>query len=193
MIKQLNTWVLTVVALFLIAACESTPPAPPSPVTLTDEESVEATVVAVDQANSAVTLRGPDGQEGTLVVPEARNLAQVEPGDMLRVAYTVTYRASVAAPGETQSGLAVAAGRAEEGERPGAFIGALAATSMEILSVAEDGSTVSFRDETGVLDSMQVMTEEGRDFVRQLKQGDVVILEFSESVTVQVEQPQSSS
>jgi hypothetical protein len=193
MIKELNTWVLTVFVLILISGCESAPPAPPAPVTLTDEETIEATVVAVDPANSAVTLRGPDGQEGTLVVPEARNLAQVEPGDTLRVSYTMTYRASVAAPGETQSGLAVAAGRAEEGERPGAFIGALAATSMEILSVADDGSTVSFRDETGVLDSMQVMTTEGRDFVRQLKKGDVVILEFAESVTVQVEHPQASS
>ena len=114
MIKQLNTWVLTVFALILISACESAPPAPPAPVTLTDEESIEATVVAVDLTNSAVTLSGPDGQEGTLVVPEARNLAQVEPGDTLRVAYTVTYRASVAEPGEIESGLALAAGRAED-------------------------------------------------------------------------------
>ncbi len=170
----------------LIAACQS---APPAPVTLTDEETVEATVVAVDPTNSMVTLRGPGGQEGTLVVPEARNLAQVKPGDTFRVAYTVTYRASVAEPGETESGLALAAGRAEEGERPGAFIGALAATSIEILSVAADGSSVSFRDETGVLDSMQVETAEGRAFAQELKQGDVVILEFSESVTVQVEGP----
>ena len=189
MIKRTFTWILASCAILLIAGCESSPPAPPEPVTLTDEETIEATVVAVDLASSAVTLRGPDGQEGTLVVPEARNLAQVEPGDTLRVAYTVTYKASVAEPGQTESGLALAAGRAEEGERPGAFIGALAATSIEILSVADDGSTVSFRDETGVLDSMQVETEEGRAFARDLKQGDVVILEFFESVTVQVEQP----
>ena len=190
MTKRFHSLLLAGISIFLIAACQSTPPAP---VTLTDEESIEATVIAVDPANSMVTLRGPGGQEGTLVVPEARNLAQVEPGDTLRVAYTVTYRASVAEPGQTESGLALAAGRAEEGERPGAFIGALAATSMEILSVAEDGSTVSFRDETGVLDSMQVETEEGREFAKGLKQGDVVILEFSESVTVQVEGPDSGA
>ena len=188
MTRQLFAWILAGCVIFLIAACQS---APPAPVTLTDEETVEATVVAVDPANSMVTLRGPDGQEGTLVVPEARNLAQVEPGDTLRVAYTVTYRASVAEPGETESGLAVAAGRAEEGERPGAFIGALAATSIEILSVADDRSAVSFRDETGALDSMQVATEEGRAFTRGLRRGDVVIVEFAESITVQVEQPES--
>lgn len=191
MIKQTFTWILAGCAIFLIAGCENSPPAPPEPVTLTDEETIEATVVAVDLASSAVTLRGPDGQEGTLVVPEARNLAQVEPGDTLRVAYTVTYRASVAGAGQTESGVALAAGRAEEGERPGAFIGALAATSLEILSVAEDGSSVSFRDETGMLDSMRVETQEGREFARGLKQGDVVILEFAESVTVEVEGPQS--
>jgi hypothetical protein len=174
----------------LIGACQS---APPEPVTLTDEESIEATVVAVDPASSTVTLRGPGGQEGSLVVPEARNLDQVEPGDTLKVAYTITYRASVAEPGETESGLSLAAGRAEEGERPGAFIGALAATSIEILSVAEDGSSVSFRNEAGMLDSMQVETEQGREFAKELKQGDVVILEFTESVTVQVEGPDAEA
>ena len=88
MIKQTFTWILASCAILLIAGCESSPPAPPEPVTLTDEETIEATVVAVDLASSAVTLRGPDGQEGTLVVPEARiyafsallQLLEAEPG-----------------------------------------------------------------------------------------------------------------
>ena len=189
MTNSLKTTLLAA-SIVLIAACQS---APPEPVTLTDEEIIEATVIAVDPTSSTVSLRGPGGQEGSLVVPVALNLEQVEPGDTLKVAYTVTYRASVAGPGETESGVALTAGRAEEGERPGAFIGALAATSIEILSVAEDGSSVSFRDEAGMLESMRVQTAEGREFAKELKQGDVVILEFTESVTVQVEGPGSEA
>jgi hypothetical protein len=160
---------------------------PPEPVEFTDEELIEATVEMVDAASRTLTLRGPGGESVTLQVPEARNLAQVAPGDMLRVSYFATYRASLAAPGTADSGAAVTAGRAPEGDRPGAFIGAEAATVIEIVSVAEDGSSVSFRSEAGFLDSMNVEREEGRKFARELKRGDMVLLEYAEAVAIDIE------
>ena len=170
--------------------CQTTPPetAPPKPVEFTDQESIEATVIAVDAAAKVVTLQGPDGSEVTMRVPEARNLAQVEVGDTLRVSYFATYRASVAAPGESKSDMAVAGMRAPEGERPGAFVAVGGATTVEIISVSEDGSLVSFRDEEGRLDSMTVMRDEGRAFARSLKRGDMIVLEYAEAVAIDVEE-----
>jgi hypothetical protein len=133
-----------------------------------------------------------DGQQVTIEIPpEARNLAQVKEGDVLKISYASVYRASLAAPGESESGLIVAAGRAPEGERPGGVVGAEIVTSVEIISVAEDGSSVTFRDETGALDSMRVVREEGQAFARGLKRGDVVVLEHAESVAIEVEDPSS--
>lgn len=177
------TWIGLVVVL-LTGGCQATPPAP---VEFSDEESVEATVTAVDVAASSVTLRDADGDEQTFFVPGARNLAQVAVGDTLKVSYAVTYRASVAAPGEAASGAALVAERAEEGEMPGGFIAAGSVTTVEIVSVSEDGRSVSFRDEYGQLDSMSVVRDEGQAFARQLKRGDLVVLEFVESVGIEVE------
>jgi len=167
--------------LLIAVGCQSTPPAP---VEFADQESLEATVVAVDAVARTLTLRGDDGEELTVQVPEARNLAQVEAGDTLKVSYMVTYRASMAEPGQAASGAALAAGRAAEGERPGAFVAAGSVTTIEIVSVSADGSSVSFRDEYGQLDSLDVQRDEGRAFAKQLKKGDLVVLEYEESVAI---------
>ena len=180
------TW--GVLSLALLAGCETSPP---KPVEFTDQESMEAAVTAVDTAAKLVTLRGPAGNEVTMRVPEARNLEQVQVGDVLRVSYFATYRASVAEPGKSESDLAVAGMRAPEGERPGAFLAVGAVTTVEIVSVSEDGGLVSFRDEDGRLDSMTVMRDEGRAFARKLKRGDMVVLEYAEAVAIDVEEPSS--
>lgn len=168
----------------MTSGCES---APPEPVEFTEERNIEATVTAVDVPGKQVTLAGPSGNEVTLRVPQARNLAQLEVGDTVRISYFEAYRASMAEPGQTTSDTALAAGRAPEGERPGAFVGAQVATTVEIVSVADDGGSVSFRDESGQLDSMTVRREPGRAFARELKRGDMVVLEYAEAVAIEVE------
>jgi hypothetical protein len=160
-------------------------------VEFTEQESIEATVAAVDTSAKLVTLRGAAGGDLTIRVPEARNLAQVQVGDTLRVSYVATYRASIAEPGGTESGTALAAMRAPEGARPGAIVAAGSVTTIEVISVSEDGSLVSFRDEDGRLDSMTVLRDEGRAFARKLKRGDMVVLEYAEAVAVDVEEPAS--
>ncbi|MGE0621391.1 MAG: hypothetical protein AB7I04_17445 [Pseudomonadales bacterium] len=182
------TWLVALLSVAgIVAGCQTTPPAP---VEFTDEESVEATVVAVDAAAKTVTLRRDDGEELTIQVPEARNLAQVEAGDLLKVSYVITYGASMAEPGEAASGTALAAERAAEGEKPGAFFAAGSVSTIEIVSVSDDGSSVSFRDEYGQLDSMIVERDEGRAFARKLKKGDLVVLEYMESVALEVASPE---
>jgi hypothetical protein len=66
-------------------------------------EPVEAVVVvtAVDRASRAVTVRGPKGNERTLLVPpEAQNLDQVKPGSRFKVQYLEEVAVALSKGGE---------------------------------------------------------------------------------------------
>lgn len=172
-----------------LAACESSP----DPVEVSDVVSVEATVVAVDTESRSLVVQGADGgQLGFNVGPEVRNLAQVEVGDTLRVSYYTGYVVSMTEPGEAGADMEVAAGVAEEGARPGAAIGDTMRATVEILSVADDGTSVSFRDTEGRLNSINVQNEEVQAFARKLKAGDLVDVRYTEAVAIGVEAPDAA-
>lgn len=169
--------------LALLGACASAP----EPLEVSDVEELEATVVAVDASARTLALRGPDGNVAAFNVgPEVRNLAQVKVGDILRVSYYSGVLFSIAEPGQAGEDGAVAAGRAEEGERPGMMAGATMRETVEILSVARDGTAVSFRDAEGHVQSIDVPREEGRAFARKLRRGDLVDIQYTEAVAIGV-------
>lgn len=168
----------------LLTACASAP----EPLEVSDVEELNATVVAVDADARTLALRGPDGNVAELNVdPEVRNLSQVEVGDILRVSYYTGFLISIAEPGSAGTDMAVAAGRADEGARPGAIAGATMRATVEILSVAKGGTAVSFRDPDGYVQSIDVPREEGQAFARKLRQGDLVDVQYTEAVAVAVQ------
>ena len=174
----------------LIAACSNDP----EPLEISGVTEIDATVVAVDATDRTLVLRGPQGNEMVLRVgPDVRNLAQVEAGDTLRVSYFTGYLISMTEPGQAGSDAEIAAGRAEEGERPGAIVGATMRATVEILSVEDDGKAVSFRDTDGRIRSIQVHREDAQKFVRQLSQGDLVDIRYSEAIAVTVEPSEPGS
>jgi len=183
---RLSAWFCAGSAMILFAGCAASPP---EPIEFTNEESLEATVTAVDVESQLVTLRGASGDEITIRVPAARNLSQVDSGDTLMVIYSERFRASLAESGKTESGAALAAGRAEEGDLPGGFVAAEAVTTVEVVSVSEDGSSVSVRSEAGRLQTLDVQREQGRVFARKLKRGDMVVLEYTEAVAIDLQKP----
>jgi hypothetical protein len=168
----------------LLAGCSSAP----EPLEVSDVEKLDATVVAVDAQERTIVLRGPAGNVvGLRVGPEVRNLSQVEVGDILRVSYYTGFVFSMAEPGNAGADAEIAAGRAEEGDRPGAMIGATTRQTVEILSVAPDGKAVSFRDANGILQSIDVPREEGQAFARKLRPGDLVDIRYTEAIAIGVE------
>lgn len=171
----------------LLAGCASAPePAePPEPLEVSDVQELEATVTAVDADSRMVVLRGPAGDEAAFRVgPDVRNLGQVEVGDILRISYYTGFVYSMAEPGTAGADTTIAAGRAEEGDRPGAMVGATTHQTVEILSVAPDGKAVSFRDANGHIQSIDVPREEGQAFARKLRQGDLVDIQYTEAVAI---------
>ncbi len=182
----MNRVELTVVGCLLafLTGCSSDP----EPLEISDVMELDATVIAVDAEDRKLVLRGPEGYEMSFSVgPDVRNLSQVEAGDTLRVSYYTGYVFSMSAPGDAGSDAEFEAGRAAEGERPGAMLGATMRATVEILSVAKDGKSVSFRDAEGRLQSIQVRREDAQTFARKLSKGDLVDVRYSEAIAVTVE------
>lgn len=184
--RAMNRIGLTAVGILIaiLAGCSSDP----EPLEISDVVEIDATVISVDAEDRKVVLRGPEGNQLAFSVgPEVRNLSQVEAGDTLRVSYYTGYVLSMSEPGDAGSDAEVAAGRAAEGDRPGAMVGATMRATVEILSVAKDGKSVSFRDPEGQLQSIQVRREDAQAFARKLSKGDLVDIRYSEAIAVSVE------
>jgi hypothetical protein len=73
------------------------------------------------------------------------------------------------------------------------MVGATTRQTVEILSVAPDGTAVSFRDADGRLQSIDVPREEGQAFARKLRPGDLVDIQYTEAIAVGVESAESDN
>ena len=176
--------ILLTLSIFAVMGCQKSP----APLEVSGTMEIQATVVDVDAQARTLTLRGEEGNEmGLTVGPEVRNLSQVSVGDTLSVSYYSGYLFSMAEPGKAGTDAEIMAGRTEEGARPGALIGESMRATVEILSVARDGSAVSFRDPQGVTQSIDVEREEVQAFARKLDQGDMVDIQYTEAIAIAVE------
>ena len=91
-------------ALCACASGDEQTPSPSKPAEIVNEVTATAEVTAVDMSSRLVTLRGQDGAMMRVVAGDAvRNLDQVAIGDLLRVRYKETLKASLCAPGEGPS------------------------------------------------------------------------------------------
>ncbi len=180
-----------------LAACASPsnePPAPPPPgqkARVSNEFVAAVQVVSTDPASRRVTLRREDGSEFTLTLGEAvRNFEQITAGDVVRVKYQETLAASKL-PAGTDIRVAegaLAAGRARAGEKPGAGLGAALSVRVRVESIDLAHDIVAFSLASGELVARRLQTEEGRAFAHGLKVGDLVQLDYAESVAIAVEE-----
>ena len=170
-------------AALLLGACASDP----KPVVVGDTEEMKATVIAVDKQDRILMLRGPGGNEvGIYAGQDVRNFDQIVAGDKLTVSYYRGMAVAIAEPGDAGSDLELSSGRSDEGGKPGGMIGATTRATVEIMSVAKDGSAVSFRDPDGIMRSVDVQRDEMREFVRRLDQGDLVDIRFTNAVAISI-------
>jgi hypothetical protein len=188
--------------LLLLGACKSqetaeasaAPPAAsstaPSRASITNEVTATAQVVAVDAGTRMVTLRREDGSTMQVKAGEAvRNFAQIAVGDTLKVKYQEKLEASLRPKGEpAQAASAVAAAaRAEAGAKPGGGVGVGISVRVRVESLDRENNIVTFSLSTGELVSRRVATPEGREFVKGLKLGDTVQLDYSETLAISID------
>jgi len=162
----------------------------PNRAQLNNEIVAKAKVTAVDPAARLITLRREDGSLFRVLAGEAvRNFDQIAVGDTLRVQYREMLVATRLPPGKhgAKPGLALAAARAEKGATPSAGASLAASVCVTIQSIDRDAQVVVFSLDSGELFARKVATAEGREFVKGLKPGDTVQLDYTEVLALSVE------
>lgn len=190
---------LVVCALLALCACKSTKdatqPGAADPnraerAQITNEVTAMAEVVAVNPTTRIVALRREDGSLFQVKAgQEVRNFAQIAAGDTLRVQYRETLAASLRPAGETAKPVeaGAAAVRAKAGEKPGLGVGAGISVRTRIESIDRERDIVVCSLASGELIARRILTPEGRGFVKGLKIGDTVQLDYTEALALSID------
>lgn len=157
---------------------------------VSDQATVQATVVSIDRPARLLTLQRADGTTFVVVAgPQVGNFAQVEVGDVLRVRYLASLAVRLLAAGETpQDGAMLAAGAAAPGQKPAGGVGVRADVTVRIESVDLQHDLVVFTPPDGMLRTVRVVRPEGKAFIQKLKPGDQVVITYTEALAVSIEE-----
>jgi hypothetical protein len=185
---RLSVAQLSLVGLLLAAPALGQTAATPPGASAQRESEVTAVVESVDMQQRQVLLRGADGSLATVKVgPAVRNLAQVRPGDTVRVAYLESLVAELAPPGAPLTASSdVAAIRARPGERPGAAAVERIRVRVRVLDVDQGSGTVRFVGPNGQPRIAVVKEPAMLELLRQIKAGDEVNLTYTEALAISV-------
>ena len=147
-------------------------------------ETVTATVTAIDMETREVTLRKADGEIVVLVAgPDARNLGQVEVGDMVRAQYQVGLVVGIGPPGVESRLDETEVVRTPQGARPGGVVRATTAVTATITAIDAEQRIVTLQGPERII---ELPVSEAVD-LGSVKVGDRVGAIFEESLAILVE------
>src|SRR5262245_29967960 len=150
-----------------------------------DTVEVSAKVAEVHPEARLLVLDGPAGSSVIAAGPEVQNFDKIKVGDTVKVTYKSALAAKISKskekPTTTVDAAAVAAAK---GEQPAAAVGQTISTTVVIESVDTSFDTVSFKRPDGLVRTIAVETPEGKKFIRTLKKGDKVDVDYTEALAV---------
>jgi hypothetical protein len=154
------------------------------PLTRSASAEVKATVVAVDLATRAVTLKGEDGKTFQVQAGDAvQHLDQVKPGDVVAVTYTESLAFQVVPKGEKAQGAAVSAERVAGGGQVGRTVtGYFKIDAYDPATHVLWGTTAD-----GITKSVVVQDPQAQERLKKLIPGNVVQVTYSESLAIKLE------
>ncbi|KAA0254473.1 hypothetical protein FBQ97_01495 [Acidobacteria bacterium ACD] len=188
--KLCLTLVLALVAAVVSASAVAQAPAtenkPVSGSVALGEVKVTATVENVDVAKRLITIKGQGGAVETFEVdPAVKNLAQVQKGDVIVIAYfeSLAYevRKSGAGPGVAASGGVVTA---KPGEKPALGAKRQVTATVTITKIDAAAPSVTIKGPAGNEKTVKVMDPKKLEGV---KVGDSVDLTYTEALAISVE------
>ena len=151
------------------------------------EVTIAATVVKIDQAERLVTLRGPDGATETIRVSDkVRNLPQVKKGDQVLVTYYQSVAFEVVKPGDAKLGVTGAEGlaRAEVGAQPGGVAARVVTIVADIAKLDRKNQQAVLRGPKGETMTVDVQNPDNFD---KVKVGDRVEITLTEAIAIDVQ------
>ena len=148
---------------------------------------VTASVTKIDQTTREVTLRKEDGEEFSFVASdEVRNLAQVQKGDVVTVAYAEALAYDVKKGGQAaDAGTVVAGGSAEPGQKPAGVIARQTMVTVLITAIDPKVPSVTFKGPGGNTRTIKVRHPEK---LQGVSVGDTVDLTYTEALGIKVEE-----
>lgn len=149
---------------------------------------ITATVEAINHETRMVTLDMGDGEPLTMEVgPEARNLGQVQVGDVLQAEYVQSFSVEVFANDgmEAGAGQITAAGRSELGEMPGAIMSDTKIITATVEEINIEANTFKLKGPQG---NVQEYVARNPENLKRAKVGDLVVITFTEGLAISVEQ-----
>jgi hypothetical protein len=155
---------------------------------LSQSTMVSAMVQAIDHETRVVTLDMGDGELLTFTAsPEARNLGQVEVGDIVHAEYVERFTARVMAndglaPGE---GEIATMARTEEGAMPGAMLADTRVVTATVEEINIEANTFKLKGPDGVVEEYYARNPEN---LKHALVGDMVVMTFTEGVAISVEE-----
>ena len=179
----------TIIAALLLltapALCAGADSADLPSITTTQAVKVTARVVAVDPAQRTVTLRGPEGDEHTLDLPEAQRLDEVAVGDTVLAEYvqklTVELLAGSGAPPGSGSLSSRKAGPASE--PPGGVITETRISAATVSAIDLENGTFKLRWDDGEKEYVAGNPEN----LKKAKVGDYVMVTYSTALALQLQ------
>ena len=157
----------------------------PGAVGMAQTMKVSATITAIDAASRAVTLKGPQGRETTIVAgPEVRNFAQLKVGDTVEAQYAEALvlelrKGGGKAVGRTEG---VVKGSAKPGETPAAMGARQVTVVGDVINVDAATQTVTVKGEKRTLD---LKVRDPEQF-KLIAKGDQIEATYTEAVALSV-------
>jgi len=155
---------------------------------VTQSTMVNAMVEAIDHETRVVTLDMGDGESFTFTAsPEARNLGQVEVGDIVSAEYVENFSIRVVASDGMEAGMGEisAMARTDEGEMPGVMATETAVITATVEEINIEANTFKLKGPDGLVEEYVARNPEN---LKRAAVGDLVVMTLTEGVAITVEE-----
>lgn len=178
-----------VLAALVLSACAADEGPAPTKAERTDVITSTAVVDSIDMNSREVQITTQDGRKATIVAgPEVRNLAQLQPGDIVRASYYESVAVVMTGTNndDVPSGAAVVQ-RAPEGEKPGAAAAQTINMIVEFVSYDPQTNIAVIILPDGIAESVFVRPEM-RNFAAARTQGEKIDLTMTRAIALTIDQ-----
>jgi hypothetical protein len=157
----------------------------PGAVGVAQTYEVSATIVAIDAPSRAVTLKGPEGREMTVIAgPEVQNFDRLRAGDKVKLKYVEALTVELKKGGGLPVARTVESGKASaaKGETPGAAAGTRVTIVGDVIDTDPSKQMVTVRGPQRTIDLKVGDPEQ----FKLIKKGDQLQATYVEAVAVSV-------
>jgi hypothetical protein len=176
-----------------LGACARTPPpqpvTPPPPTVVSTAQEAVGVVRSVNTRTRQVAIRTPSNETVTVIAgPEVQNLAQIRPGNRVRLRFEEAVAVQIAPRGTTlPAEIDVGAARAAPGGLPAGAVVATVRDTVTVNAVDTTTNRVTFTSSRGVRRTVAVRSPEMQAFIRTVRPGQRVNVAIAEATAISVE------